>query len=437
MRPIYSRIIAILIFLTVIFTGVIGAYAYNRGKAAAYANLWWDKWNDVYDYYSNDCANFVSQCLIDGGLMVGTDISDAGKIPGVSVNHIKKGGAISTISSLMPYLENYEHAEKIIALSPAGLDEVLEIGDPVFFGYSLDNMTHSMIVSSKVNGIVYLAAHTNNTNGDTLSEVVQKDNYTQIIAYHFPDRRETGVAARFYGTGSYYGEDTLNMIIHEEGTNYEGYIVDNLDDSDQDLVVGENTSQLNGCAHFISAYCSDAHKGIPNQGQGFGQPWTSNDPNHWAYWARQAVIYGNNNSFSSRDILNAIWYITDRSGSYNQILSSIGYPTDGPDKNITGYTYGIPADSIKLIHNKFNPLQGERMTVYYRISSAGAVKVALYTLDGALVTTLVDDPAQAAGTYSLTWDGRNDLFETVASGIYLVHIQGPGFKATKKACVIK
>lgn len=43
--------------------------AYDRVSAESYASYWFDKRNDqVYCSYIADCANFVSQCLIAGGL---------------------------------------------------------------------------------------------------------------------------------------------------------------------------------------------------------------------------------------------------------------------------------------------------------------------------------------------------------------------------------
>jgi hypothetical protein len=42
---------------------------YSRGKANEYAEEWYNKKNKMYYYYrSGDCANFVSQCLVAGGL---------------------------------------------------------------------------------------------------------------------------------------------------------------------------------------------------------------------------------------------------------------------------------------------------------------------------------------------------------------------------------
>ena len=51
----------------------IGVFSYNVKKAVAYANKYCDKRNKNYHDYSKeggDCANFVSQCLIAGGMQL-------------------------------------------------------------------------------------------------------------------------------------------------------------------------------------------------------------------------------------------------------------------------------------------------------------------------------------------------------------------------------
>ena len=59
-------------------TGVLGnvAYAYSSQPAISYAQTWYNRINQpLYNYYPGaDCTNFVSQCLIAGGL----DLSAAG-----------------------------------------------------------------------------------------------------------------------------------------------------------------------------------------------------------------------------------------------------------------------------------------------------------------------------------------------------------------------
>src|SRR5699024_5993085 len=40
---------------------------YDREKAAAYADKWWNKRNPNFPIFTVDCTNFVSQCLFAGG----------------------------------------------------------------------------------------------------------------------------------------------------------------------------------------------------------------------------------------------------------------------------------------------------------------------------------------------------------------------------------
>ncbi|HAM37889.1 MAG: hypothetical protein A2474_04395 [Elusimicrobia bacterium RIFOXYC2_FULL_34_12] len=92
-------------------------------------------------------------------------------------------------------------------------------------------------------------------------------------------------------------------------------------------------------------------------------------------------------------------------------------------------------DNIKAVNNLFVPGQ-QLSTIYYRTSEDGNVNIKLYTLDGRFIKTLVDEYT-LAGIRSVTWDGKNLKDNEVSSGIYLVHIDAPGFKATKKICVIR
>jgi surface antigen/uncharacterized protein YraI len=48
--------------------GSSGGGQYNRQAAVNYANQYWNSRNPSYHSYSQNCANFVSQCLVAGGL---------------------------------------------------------------------------------------------------------------------------------------------------------------------------------------------------------------------------------------------------------------------------------------------------------------------------------------------------------------------------------
>jgi hypothetical protein len=43
------------------------AFTYNRLKAIQYAEQWWNSYNPRYKKFHNDCTNFISQCLHQGG----------------------------------------------------------------------------------------------------------------------------------------------------------------------------------------------------------------------------------------------------------------------------------------------------------------------------------------------------------------------------------
>lgn len=403
-----------------------------------YANKWWDGRN-TRDYadYSNvggDCANFVSQCLIDGGM----DLVQDGNIPS---GHIGIGGTITWCDSLHAHLKNFQHAEVTFGENAGQAPFNLSPGDVVIFGRDDDIYSHAAIVATGNGGNVLLAAHSGDHNDLTidgyLSWLRNKFGSGHITFYHFPTYSEIGREQVFYGTSNYVGEKSLISVVYQSGTNYEGYIVDSTDDSDQDLVVGDSTTALNGCAHYISAYCTDAHKGIPSDGQTFGQPWTSETSNHWAYWVRKGIQYANQHDYSSLDVLSAVWYITDRTGYYNSILSGIAYPLNGPTKNAANAQTAIGNNSLRLVHNECHPIKGEEVTILYNIASPGKISIKIYTVDGVLVRTVVDGSRQAGGAHVETWDGRNTRGTFVASGIYLLHLEAPGWRQTKKICIIK
>ena len=67
--------------------------------------------------------------------------------------------------------------------------------------------------------------------------------------------------------------------------------------------------------------------------------------------------------------------------------------------------------------NPFNP----QTQIAYSLSTTGPVELAIYTILGQRVRTLVQD-IQAAGSYQVSWHGRNDEGAAVASGIYLYRL---------------
>ncbi|MHB2026480.1 MAG: FlgD immunoglobulin-like domain containing protein [Elusimicrobiota bacterium] len=97
---------------------------------------------------------------------------------------------------------------------------------------------------------------------------------------------------------------------------------------------------------------------------------------------------------------------------------------------------GANAAGMQAWNNIFNPLQGQKATVKFQIQNPGQVTIKIYTLSGMMVRTLLDAD-EPAGQGSVDWDGRNLRGSVVASGVYLVHMNGPGISKTQKIVVVK
>ena len=226
---------------------------------------------------------------------------------------------------------------------------------------------------------------------------------------------------QFFGTGRYIGTGALNLLVVEPGENLEGYVVPNCDDSEQDMVIGERTDVFQAGANaLIRGYCTDRHGGVPGPGRLFGAPFTSESTSHWAYWERQVVIHANERNMDDGAISDAIWYISDRSGAYNQILSEIGYPPNGPTKNferdVTPPTRPVVMDdgdttqvSIEL-HATWISEEPESGITEYQFAigtSPGATDVVDWTSAGGVPEVTHTGLFLSEGTYYFAVKARN------------------------------
>ena len=97
-------------------------------------------------------------------------------------------------------------------------------------------------------------------------------------------------------------------------------------------------------------------------------------------------------------------------------------------------------DNTALLHNYPNPFNPETW-IPYQLAEATDVTLHIYTANGALVRTL-HLGHQPAGIYQYRsraayWDGKNEVGEPVASGIYFYTITAGNFAATRKMLIIK
>jgi len=85
--------------------------------------------------------------------------------------------------------------------------------------------------------------------------------------------------------------------------------------------------------------------------------------------------------------------------------------------------------------NPFNPTT----TINYQIpmtKSQFHTILKIFNVLGQEVRTLVDEP-QAAGTHSVTWDGRDNSGGEVGSGVYFYRLASGDYQATERMLLVK
>lgn len=147
------------------------AGTYNPVKAIQYADQWWNKRNPKFQSYGfNDCANYVSQCLIAGGLNLRVSPS------------ADKSGSIPQATNLDAYLTKTLKATVWKTSPSAHPPTALQPGDVAIFGNWL-GLTHAVFVTAKQsNGQPLFNAHTYDRFRTTLSWLFS--GWTYVKYYH-------------------------------------------------------------------------------------------------------------------------------------------------------------------------------------------------------------------------------------------------------------
>ena len=100
----------------------------------------------------------------------------------------------------------------------------------------------------------------------------------------------------------------------------------------------------------------------------------------------------------------------------------------------------LTPDTTALLANYPNPFNPETW-IPYQLSKAADVAVTIYASDGNIVRTLALGH-QEAGMYknrtqAAYWDGKNELGESVASGLYFYTLTAGDFTATRRMLILK
>ena len=97
-------------------------------------------------------------------------------------------------------------------------------------------------------------------------------------------------------------------------------------------------------------------------------------------------------------------------------------------------------ENTDLLHNYPNPFNPETW-IPYQLSEPAEVTLRIYAVNGSLIRTLALGQIPAGiyqtRTRAAYWDGKNDLGETVASGVYFYTLTAGDFNATRKMLIRK
>ncbi|MCK5357393.1 MAG: T9SS type A sorting domain-containing protein, partial [Elusimicrobiales bacterium] len=116
---------------------------------------------------------------------------------------------------------------------------------------------------------------------------------------------------------------------------------------------------------------------------------------------------------------------------------TVSVPGNSPAQLLNAFTIMAPAvDNMKIYQGIFDPAQGKKSYITTKIAAPGKVTVKVYDSMGRFIRTLFEGDRNA-GDYSDEWNGKNKDGSTVASGVYLIRVEGPGIKTTKRVLVVK
>jgi len=91
--------------------------------------------------------------------------------------------------------------------------------------------------------------------------------------------------------------------------------------------------------------------------------------------------------------------------------------------------------SFKIDQNYPNPFNAAT-TIQYQLPKAGEVRLTIYNLLGQIVKVF-QPGRQAAGSYTISWDGKDRKGSQVGSGIYLYRLEAGEFSQFRKMTLIK
>lgn len=150
---------------------------------------------------------------------------------------------------------------------------------------------------------------------------------------------------------------------------------------------------------------------------------------------------------SSNNALGTIWGDVRLQNGFSTRFPSLGrVHVEVFGYNVAGSTVSLGVSNaidlttndsdVRAYNNVFSPARGEHATFKWDVLSAGHLRMRLYTMSGTFIENVLDEDVPA-GKGAVDWEGRNSIGSDVASGIYLLRVEGPGLNKTVKVAVVK
>jgi len=227
--------------------------------------------------------------------------------------------------------------------------------------------------------------------------------------------------------GTVTGEEPFTYKIQFEnlgpGTAYDVTIEDELD---ADLDPGSVT--LLTSSHNVTGLQFNPGNVVVFRMDGIELPGTYDTANNKGYIVFSASTYPNPAEGTVIENTASIVFDENEPVVTNTVIntiSSILCPTGVSPAPVT----------LELGQNRPNPFNPVTM-VPYSTDRGGHVSLKVYTIKGELVRTLVDR-SMPAGEHVAQWDGRNNLGENLASGVYFYRLVSGERVLTRKAVLLK
>ncbi len=130
--------------------------------------------------------------------------------------------------------------------------------------------------------------------------------------------------------------------------------------------------------------------------------------------------------------LNYPWFHQGRVLLYEGPDTWIDYGVGAANEDPSG---GTPKE-FRLWQNYPNPLNS-CTSIRFAIDKPSPVYLAIYNLQGGLVTTLLDKLQIDAGQYAISWTGRNCRGELVPSGVYVIELRTDQKRQSIKSVLLR